>query len=183
MIRFIKRLFTLAVTLSLLVSFGYCVVLPRVLPLKYQDIVDRYAAEYQLEKSLVNAVIFCESHFETEAVSSADALGLMQVTQETGWWAAEEMGIEAEKLDLTEPDTNIRIGCWYLGWLTEKFDGVTETALAGYNAGHGNVSKWLADEAMSADGITLEEIPFEETKSYVKKVQLAQLAYKYVYRQ
>ena len=183
MIRFIKRLFTLAVTLSLLVSFGYCVVLPRVLPLKYQDIVDRYAAEYQLEKSLVNAVIFCESHFETEAVSSADALGLMQVTQETGWWAAEEMGIEAENLDLTEPDTNIRIGCWYLRWLTEKFDGVTETALAGYNAGHGNVSKWLADEAMSADGITLEEIPFEETKSYVKKVQLAQLAYKYVYRQ
>ena len=183
MIRFIKRLFTLAVTLSLLVSFGYCVVLPRVLPLKYQDIVDRYAAEYQLEKSLVNAVIFCESHFETEAVSSADALGLMQVTQETGWWAAEQMGIEAEKLDLTEPDTNIRIGCWYLSWLTEKFDGVTETALAGYNAGHGNVSKWLADEAMSADGITLEEIPFEETKSYVKKVQLAQLAYKYVYRQ
>ena len=183
MIRFIKRLFTLAVTLSLLVSFGYCVVLPRVLPLKYQDIVDRYAAEYQLEKSLVNAVIFCESHFETEAVSSADALGLMQVTQETGWWAAEQMGIEAENLDLTEPDTNIRIGCWYLGWLTEKFDGVTETALAGYNAGHGNVSKWLADEAMSADGITLEEIPFEETKSYVKKVQLAQLAYKYVYRQ
>lgn len=183
MIRFIKRLFTLAVTLSLLVSFGYCVVLPRVLPLKYQDIVDRYAAEYQLEKSLVNAVIFCESHFETEAVSSADALGLMQVTQETGWWAAEQMGIEAENLDLTEPDTNIRIGCWYLSWLTEKFDGVTETALAGYNAGHGNISKWLADEAMSADGITLEEIPFEETKSYVKKVQLAQLAYKYVYRQ
>ena len=81
----------------------------------------------------------------------------MQVTQETGWWAAEQMGINADNLDLTDPDTNIRIGCWYLNWLTEKFDGVTETALAGYNAGHGNVSRWLADEAMSEDGIKFKD--------------------------
>ena len=183
MIRFIKRLFTTAVVLALLVTFGYCVVLPRVLPLKYQDIVERYAAAYDLEKSLVNGVIFCESHFEPDAVSSADAVGLMQVTQETGWWAAGQMGLNTDTLDLTDPETNIRVGCWYLNWLTDKFDGVTETVLAGYNAGHGNVSKWLADTEMSADGITLEEIPFEETKSYVKKVQMAQLAYSYVYRQ
>ncbi|WP_458408085.1 lytic transglycosylase domain-containing protein [Anaerotignum sp.] len=183
MIRFIKKLFTIAVTLALLTAFGFCVVLPRVLPLKYQDIVGKYAAAYELEKSLVNGVIFCESHFELNAVSSADAIGLMQVTQETGWWAAEQMGLNPETVDLTDPDTNIRIGCWYLNWLLDKFDGVTETALAGYNAGHGNVDKWLADEEMSADGITLEEIPFEETKNYVKKVQLAQKIYSYVYRQ
>jgi len=183
MIRFIKSLFTLAVSFALLVSFGYFVVLPRVLPLKYQDIVERYAVIHELDKSLVNGVIFCESHFEPNAVSSADAVGLMQVTQETGQWAAKQMGLDADSLDLTDPEMNIRIGCWYLNWLTEKFDGVTETALAGYNAGHGNVSKWLADEEMSADGITLEEIPFEETKSYVKKVQMAQLAYRYVYGQ
>ena len=183
MIRFIKRLFTLAVTFSLLVTFGYFVVLPRVLPLKYQDIVEKYATANELDINLVNGVIFCESHFEPDAVSSADAVGLMQVTTETGWWVAEQMGLDAENIDLTDPDTNIRIGCWYLHWLTEKFDGMTETALAGYNAGHGNVSRWLADEEMSADGITLEEIPFEETKSYVKKVQLAQRVYGYVYRQ
>ena len=63
-------------------TFGYCVVLPRVLPLKYQDIVVKYAAEYNLDKSMVNGVIFCESHFEADAVSAADAVGLMQVTQE-----------------------------------------------------------------------------------------------------
>ncbi|MBR2851540.1 MAG: lytic transglycosylase domain-containing protein, partial [Anaerotignum sp.] len=117
MIRFIKRLFTLAVTFVLLVSFGYCVVVPRVLPLKYQDAVEGYTDLYGLEKSLVNAVIFCESHFEPEAVSSADAVGLMQVTEETGWWAAAQIGLAGEDIDLTDPDTNIRIGCWYLSWL------------------------------------------------------------------
>ena len=183
MIRFIKKLFTTAVTFALLVSFGYFVVLPRVLPLEYQDIVEKYTAVYGLDKNLVNGVIFSESHFEPNAVSSAGAKGLMQVTDETGWWAAEQIGLRTDPVDLTDPDTNIRIGCWYLSWLLDKFDGVTETALAGYNAGHGNVTKWLADEEMSADGITLEEIPYEETKSYVKKVQLAQLVYSYVYRQ
>ena len=183
MIRFIKRLFTLAVTLAVLMTFGYCVVLPRVLPLKYQDIVVKYAAEYNLDKSMVNGVIFCESHFEADAVSAADAVGLMQVTQETGWWAAEQMGLDPDAIDMTDPETNIRIGCWYLNWLLDKFDGVMETALAGYNAGHGNVDKWLADEEMSADGITLEEIPFEETRSYVKKVRLVQKVYQYIYHQ
>lgn len=183
MIRFIKKLFTTAVTFALLVSFGYFVVLPRVLPLEYQDIVEKYTAVYGLDKNLVNGVIFSESHFEPNAVSSAGAKGLMQVTDETGWWVAEQIGLRTDTVDLTDPDTNIRIGCWYLSWLLDKFDGVTETALAGYNAGHGNVTKWLADEEMSADGITLEEIPYEETKSYVKKVQLAQLVYSYVYRQ
>ena len=183
MIRFIKKLFTTAVTFALLVSFGYFVVLPRVLPLEYQDIVEKYTAVYGLDKNLVNGVIFSDSHFEPNAVSSAGAKGLMQVTDETGWWAAEQIGLRTDTVDLTDPDTNIRIGCWYLSWLLDKFDGVTETALAGYNAGHGNVTKWLADEEMSADGITLEEIPYEETKSYVKKVQLAQLVYSYVYRQ
>ena len=183
MIRFIKKLFTLAVTFALLVSFCYCVLLPRVLPLKYQDLVEKYAKAYELEKSLINGVIFSESHFEPEAVSHADAMGLMQITEETGWWAAEQMGMDPETIELTDPDTNIRIGCWYLNWLLDKFDGVKETALAGYNAGHGNVEKWLADEEMSRDGITLDEIPYEETKVYVKKVQIAQAVYQYVYRQ
>lgn len=183
MIRLIKKLFSLAVTLALLCSFGYLVVLPRVFPLRYQDLVEKYANAYHLEISLVNGVIFSESHFEPTAVSAAGAIGLMQVTEETGSWAAEQMGLNPAEIDLTDPETNIRIGCWYLEWLLEKFDGVTETALAGYNAGHGSVARWLADEEMSMDGITLDEIPYEETKSYVKKVQLARVIYSYIYRQ
>ena len=168
MIRCIRKLFTLAVVLVLLAAFGYSVVLPRVLPLQYRDIVEQYAAEYGLEEAFVYGVIFCESHFEPDVISSADAIGLMQVTEETGKWAAAQMGLDPAAIDLTDPDTNIHIGCWYLSWLTEKFGGVSETVLAGYNAGHGSVARWLADEEMSWDGITLDEIPYEETKSYVK---------------
>lgn len=178
MIRCIRKLFTLAVVLVLLTAFGYSVVLPRVLPLQYRDIVEQYAAEYGLEEAFVYGVIFCESHFEPDVISSADAVGLMQVTEETGKWAAAQMGLDPATIDLTDPDTNIHIGCWYLSWLTEKFGGISETVLAGYNAGHGSVARWLADEEMSWDGITLDEIPYEETKSYVKRVKLAEQAYR-----
>ncbi|MDO4530612.1 MAG: lytic transglycosylase domain-containing protein [Bacillota bacterium] len=181
MIRFLKKLCVLIFTGVLLAAFAYCVVLPRVLPLKYQPLIEHYAECYGLEITLVNAVIFCESRFEPDAVSSAGALGLMQITPETGRWAAKQMGFDADSIDLLMPEENIRIGCWYLSWLLEKFDGITETALAGYNAGQGNVEKWLADTEMSKDGITLEEIPYEETKGYVRKVQLAEKLYRYLY--
>lgn len=183
MFRKMKNIFTTVLVFAIMAAFGYFVVLPGVLPLKYQDLAEKYAAQNTLELSLVNAVIFSESHFNPSVVSSAGAVGLMQVTEETGSWAAEQMGMDADEIDLTDPETNIRIGCWYLHWLLEKFDGVTETALAGYNAGHGNVARWLADEEMSRDGITLEEIPYAETEGYVRKVRLAKAAYQLFYRQ
>ena len=105
MIRCIRKLFTLAVVLVLLAAFGYSVVLPRVLPLQYRDIVEQYAAEYGLEEAFVYGVIFCESHFEPDVISSADAIGLMQVTEETGKWAAAQMGLDPAAIDLTDPDT------------------------------------------------------------------------------
>ncbi len=88
----------------------------------------------------------------------------------------------AEESGRQHPETNIRLGCWYLKWLDEKFSGVQETGLAAYNAGHGNVAKWLADEEKSRDGMKLDEIPFGETKSYVKRVQLAEKLYRIAYR-
>lgn len=100
MIRCIRKLFTLAVVLVLLAAFGYSVVLPRVLPLQYRDIVEQYAAEYGLEEAFVYGVIFCESHFEPDVISSADAVGLMQVTEETGKWAAAQMGLDPTTIDL-----------------------------------------------------------------------------------
>lgn len=182
MIRLLKRLFTLVLTLFLIGAFAYFVLLPRVLPRDYREFVERYAGQYQLEDSLVYAVIFCESHFNAKAVSSAGAIGLMQVTEETGQWAAKQIGLDAAALDLTNPETNINVGCWYLKWLDEKFNGIRGTGLAAYNAGHGNVAKWLADEEKSKDGITLDEIPFGETKSYVKRVEMLEKIYRLVYR-
>ncbi len=182
MIRFLKKCLTFVVVLLLMASFAYFVLLPRVLPREYREYVEKYAGQYQLEESMIYAVIFCESHFEADAVSSAGAIGLMQVTEETGWWAAAQIGLNADSIDLKDPETNIRVGCWYLSWLDQKFDGVWETTLAAYNAGHGNVAKWLADEDKSKDGLTLDEIPYGETKSYVKRVELVERIYRTVYR-
>lgn len=182
MIRWLKKLIFWFLTVCFLAAFAYCVFLPRVLPREYAEYVEKYADEYQLEQSLVYAVIFCESHFQADAVSQAGAAGLMQVTGETGRWAAGQMGMNPDTVDLKDPETNIRLGCWYLKWLDEKFNGVRETGLAAYNAGHGNVAKWLADGEKSKDGLNLDEIPFGETKSYVRRVQLMEKLYRIAYR-
>ncbi len=81
---------------------------------------------------------------------------------------------------LFEPNINIQIGCWYLNKLTNQF-GTTQTALAAYNAGSGNVSKWLQDSHYSDDGKTLIDIPYGETKRYVKKVMFVQKIYQWLY--
>ena len=169
----------LAVALVLLAT--YYVVLPRIFPKKYEAYVTQYAAEYQLDPHLVYAVIFAESRSDEHAVSHKNAMGLMQITDGTGAWGAQMLEMEGYQTeDLFEPETNIRIGCWYLRELINQF-GLEETALAAYNAGSGNVSEWLQNPAYSSDGVTLTEIPFGQTKRYVKKVMMVQKIYGFVY--
>ena len=81
---------------------------------------------------------------------------------------------------LYEPDVNIHIGCWYLDKLIDQF-GDENTAVAAYNAGSGNVSKWLMEEKHSSDGVSLDLIPFQETEKYVKKVEMTKKIYNYLY--
>lgn len=181
--RFLKRCITWIFILGTAGAIGYFLILPKLLPLHCKNYVEKYATQYHVEPSLVYAVIFCESGFDPNAVSSANARGLMQVTEDTAIWAAKQIdGIDVDTLQITDPETNIQIGCWYLGWLLEKFDGNTQTSLAGYNAGHNKVAEWLADEEKSKDGLTLDEIPYSETNYYVKKVALVQKAYQWLYR-
>jgi soluble lytic murein transglycosylase len=143
----------------------------RMYPLKYLEAVKHYSGMYGLDPLLVMSVIRVESMFRPDAVSSKNAIGLMQVTKGTGRWAAEKLGLKDytdEKL--FEPDTNIHIGCWYLASLYREF-GDTDLVLAAYNAGSGSVSRWLSDARYSKTGETLDSIPFGETERYVKKVK------------
>lgn len=135
-------------------------------PLAYEDYITKYAEEYHLDKFLVMAVIRTESDFVPEAHSGL-AGGLMQLTEETARWNAEQMGIEV--FDYMDPETNIMLGCHYLRYLIDNY-GVLDTALAAYNGGMGNVSAWLSDSRYSDNGKTLKEIPFSETKNYVMRV-------------
>ena len=80
----------------------------------------------------------------------------------------------------TDPETNIKYGCYLYGYLLSRYGRVQE-ALAAYHAGHGNVDKWLKDEAYSSDGETLHTIPFPTTNKYVKKVILTENIYEKLY--
>ncbi len=143
-------------------------------PVAYSELIYKYAHENELDPYLVMAVIKVESNFVPEA-HSGYAGGLMQLTEETAQWNADEMGITY--FDYMDPETNIKLGCHYLKHLLNTYDN-TDTALAAYNGGMGNVYSWLSDSRYSDDGKTLKEIPFTETKNYVLRVNEAWLHYK-----
>ena len=150
-------------------------------PIVYEDIVMEMAEEYNLEPSLVFAVIRTESKFDKNAVSSAQAKGLMQITDDTFLWAqkrANQEELDSENLFI--PRTNIQYGCYIITLLSQQFSD-NETVLAAYNAGQGNVSQWLQDPAYSEDGVTLKHIPYEETEDYVRRVINTQKKYQKLY--
>lgn len=152
-------------------------------PIKYEFFVEKYAAEYKLDKYLVYAVIRTESRFDKYAVSSANAKGLMQLTDETGVFCAKKMKLDGySESALFDPEINIRMGCFYLSYLISAYKDIN-TAVAAYNGGPGNVDKWLANPTHTNGSDKLINIPFKETKDYVLRVNEAYEMYKNLYEQ
>ena len=151
-------------------------------PIKYEHFVDKYSQKYGLDRCLVFAVIRTESRFDVYAVSSADAKGLMQLTDETGAECAKKIGLKKYTNDmLFDPETNIQLGCYYLSQLIKTYDNEINTALAAYNGGPGNVDKWLSSNEHADETGKLKSIPFLETRNYVKRVNEAMEMYKSLY--
>lgn len=157
---------------------GRCAEAKYLYPVKYKAEVFGYADRYGLPRALVFAVIKTESGFNPSARSAAGAAGLMQITEETGRFIAEKLG--AVSYDLFEPETNVAFGCFYIKYLLTRFEK-TDTALAAYNAGEGNVALWLADERYSKDGKSLAYVPFPETRAYLRKIWKSFEKYKKLY--
>jgi soluble lytic murein transglycosylase len=148
-------------------------------PLEHYELIKKYSERYNLDPALVCAFINTESRFDNEAVSRKGAKGLMQIMDKTALWAAEEIPIEDFKPEnITDPEINIEIGCWYLNRLTKQFNGDKTLIMAAYNAGSGNVSDWLYNEAYSKDGKTLDSIPYKETEKYVNKINFYEKVYR-----
>lgn len=139
-------------------------------PLEYEDLIRQNAAQYGLDPARVAAVIYCESSFRSQVVSSAGAVGLMQIMPSTAEWIAQKLGEAYDEQLLYDPAVNIRYGCWYLNYLEQRFDGDLTKVTAAYHAGGGQVDQWLEDPAVSSDGSTLENIPSQVTAAYVEKV-------------
>lgn len=147
-------------------------------PLDYTQSIKDYSNLYNLDPYFICAVINTESGFNKDAVSPAGAIGLMQIMPETGEWIASKLSVsDFENDQLFIPELNIQFGCWYLGFLQERFNGDMQLISAAYNAGHNRVMGWMDDETLFNDG-KLINIPFEETENYVKRVENAYNGYK-----
>ena len=139
-------------------------------PVEYQDLIRQYAAENDIPPAYVAAVILAESSYRPEAVSQVNAQGLMQILPSTGEWIAGKFDESYTEGCLFDPETNIKYGCWYLGFLMRRYDGSMRCSSAAYHAGQGTVDKWLADPAYSSDGKTLDKIASDATGTYVERV-------------
>lgn len=144
-------------------------------PTAYQDLIVQEANKNNIEPEWVFAIARRESSFMTDAISSADARGLMQVLPSTAKYLEKRRVSSSQLLDA---DTNVRIGNKYLRYLMNKLDDNSVLATASYNAGWRRVLEWLPEtEPLEAD-IWVEIIPYRETRNYVKAV----MAYKQIYR-
>ena len=155
-------------------------VMKLVYPIKYSEYVEKYSAEFGIDKNLLYAVIKTESSFNPDAVSNADAVGLTQITPETLDWIKFRLGEEDVEADLHDPETSIRYGAFLIGYLLDEFQS-TDTAAAAYHAGMNRVKGWLEDKNLSSDGKSLSEIPIPETAHYVRKINKALNAYNNLY--
>lgn len=163
------------------VLFGYKTFVRQTHPIKYEELVERYSKEFGVDKYFVYAVIKTESGFRPNAVSSVGASGLMQIMEQTfDWLKYKQSDEQVTYSDMFDPETNIRYGCYLLGYLVDEF-GSEDTAAAAYHAGRGVVNEWLCDKSLSADGIHLDEIPISDTAHYVGKVKKAKAVYVSLY--
>ena len=125
-----------------------------------------------LARSL-SAIIARESHYP-QAESGVGARGLMQVMKDTGEWVAQRLGVQGYTYDrLYEPELNIRFGAWYLNYLSSHFSGNPVMIASAYHAGANNVKQWALNNAADQRNLTIDQIPKDNTRDYVKKVMNA----------
>jgi soluble lytic murein transglycosylase len=153
------------------------------LPLRHEDIIRQQARAKDLDPALIAGVIYAESHFRDGQTSSAGAEGLMQLTPETAKDIARKSGgVSFSVADLATPQVNISYGAYYLRYLLDRYGGNETFALAAYNGGEGNVDRWIVAARRRNQALTIDAIPFAETRAYVQRVKAAQSDYRSSYR-
>lgn len=142
-------------------------------PVCYEDLVYKYASEYDIDPFLAASIIKVESSFYSGAQSPKGAIGLMQIMPATGKEIASKLNLRPFCIsDLYDPEINIQIGLYYFVRLKKKFNGDLYLSLAAYNGGFKNVKKWLAENRMTLQNSkeNIKNIPFKETRKFVQDV-------------
>lgn len=152
-------------------------------PFVFRDSIEKWSGSNGVDPNLLQGLMREESAFDPRARSPVGARGLTQVMPATGKEVAKNLSLKNFNVDdLWNPDTNVRLGSWYLGRMLKRFEH-PGLAAAAYNAGPGNMSKWLARGMPESIDAFVEEIPFDETHGYVKRVLRSYAAYGYLSQQ
>lgn len=161
--------------------------LPRALqrdvyPAAWGDIVAEQATDYSVDPLLMLAVMRQESSFDPRAQSGAQAMGLTQIVPTTARNIASRLGDDGFVLrDLFKPAVSVQFGAWFVSQLLGEYKGQVFPTLAAYDAGGGNVSRWMQRFGDDPD-LLVEEIPFSETQTYLRVVYDNYFHYKLLYR-
>jgi soluble lytic murein transglycosylase len=183
-----RRRFTLLALLAILAGCGIMVaagigplgdaVREITLPLRHEDIIRQQAREKGLDPALIASIIYEESRFRDQT-SHAGARGLMQITPATARFIARDSGGTAfTHSDLATPQINIAYGSYYLRYLIRRYGGNQTLAIAAYNAGETNVNRWVARAGGPDHFDSTRDIPFKETRDYVRNVQKRRADYR-----
>jgi soluble lytic murein transglycosylase len=183
-----RRRFTLLALLAILAGGGIMVaagigplgdaVREITLPLRHEDIIRQQAREKGLDPALIAGIIYEESRFRDQT-SHAGARGLMQITPATARFIARDSGGTAfTHSDLATPQINIAYGSYYLRYLIRRYGGNQTLAIAAYNAGETNVNRWVARAGGPDNFDSTRDIPFKETRDYVRNVQKRRADYR-----
>jgi soluble lytic murein transglycosylase len=165
-----KILITSALILFCLFSFFYFE-LPfnLIRPVFHADSINRYSKQYNLDPLLITSIVKVESNFFKRARSRVGAVGLMQLMPSTAMELGPELGYtNLSKIDLEDPDTNIRFGSLYIKKLYSEFDDNLILTIAAYNAGKNKVHSWHIQNPLVA--VEYSDMPYKETRNYVGSV-------------
>lgn len=180
-----KILILLIIIISLIMIYKFFNIEDRILrhlyPIKYEEYVKRYSNDLGIDPMLSFAIIKTESNFNEDVISKSGATGLMQLMDNTAKEQAEKCNIEYSKDILLNPEKNIELGLNYFNVLLDYFNQNYILAFTAYNAGLGNVQKWISNGTIKEDGTDIENIPFKETNMYVRKIIRNYEIYKKLY--
>ncbi|MEN8259070.1 MAG: transglycosylase SLT domain-containing protein [Pseudomonadota bacterium] len=161
------------------VFYDYALLYPR----PFREQVREAAALTDIDRHLIFGLLRQESLFRPDAVSTTDALGLAQLRAGTATIAAHRWDLpRPSRADLFDPATNVTLGAARLSSLIEEYGGQLPVALAAYNAGPGAAERWLPSQPIDAD-IWIENIPFNETRAYVRRVLWHSFVYEWLDRE
>lgn len=173
-------IFIIVLTIAILIN--YKSILKKIFTVQYNQSVLKYSAQYNVDPYIIYSIMRVESKFNPYAKSNKGALGLMQITPQTGEYIANMLKVNNfDENMLYNPDLNIQFGAYYFSKLYNDYNSDIDCALAAYNGGSGNVAKWITTNAEGKKYLDVDKIPFSETRNYITRVKKIYNIYKFLY--